>query len=816
MNYNPLDDEEERKRREAAAAMSDEAVASGGGAVAPTSFMDTAGQFIGNRVDQAMNRVSQAGDALMNPQAALQQRMANEQQQEAADTEVKTQTVKTYGDGSQEQVVKTQVPPEQAQKQQAPMNAMGPVAPNYGLATGQPQEGIRQPQPQAFATQPAQGQRQAFAASPENYSLAAGALQQPSQQGQAGIRQPQPATPTMLPQTGPISPQAGQVAGAPGASLAQAGAQAQAQAQVQDQENGISQQPAPWVQAANDAGTNLTKLFDVAAKHPESRDMIIGKMELALKNKTKEDEAMDIIKDAQNGGLKGLNKLQQAIRPEKGKAKEEVTVNDYLKAYMYKRLGLDAMAADVQNKIIGKDTKFGQVSIAGQNWQVETDPSGQIVRAKDDEGTIATEATLNKLRANAVKSGGQAYGFTGESNTIPVGQPDAGQEYRQRTNSVSGAIENVITTGPNAGTIYGGPPGAAKSVSTAYAKAVNQAFIDSETKPTLAASTEALKNAGMLGEDTYNRTLESIKRRAPDIFRQISSGQAGTPPAPTGTGATTGDNAKMLESLNRDLEANAREVARMPANDPRRKILVDERTKTEARIAELGGRVAPSVGGGAPAQGGGDSLTTIKGKQESAVAIDKAKQQSDINVAEAAKTERVKENAKTIDAKLDQLTSTQRVADTGIQNLQSGNHLFGGGTNQIEYFRQANIPLQERTTNFGNTQAILKLAATDNLETLSKYIKPLSNSDLAYIEKFNINERSSPAEVEKWLGHYYRAASAAYQRQADLYNNPQAPAGKAPPPLSPSGGLASQIPGQNPAAASLPVRKFNLATGRIE
>ena len=114
-----------------------------------------------------------------------------------------------------------------------------------------------------------------------------------------------------------------------------------------------------------------------------------------------------------------------------------------------------------------------------------------------------------------------------------------------------------------------------------------------------------------------------------------------------------------------------------------------------------------------------------------------------------------------------------------------------------EYFRQQSIPLQERTTNFNNTQAILKLAATDNLNTLSKYIKPLSNSDLTYIEKYNINERTSPAEVERWLSHYYRAASAAYQRQADLYNNPQAPAGKAPPPLSPSGGTASQIPGQN-------------------
>jgi hypothetical protein len=116
--------------------------------------------------------------------------------------------------------------------------------------------------------------------------------------------------------------------------------------------------------------------------------------------------------------------------------------------------------------------------------------------------------------------------------------------------------------------------------------------------------------------------------------------------------------------------------------------------------------------------------------------------------------------------------------------------------------------LVERTANFNNTQEILKLAATNNLETLSKYIKPLSNSDLSYIEKYNINERSSPAEVEKWLNHYYRAASAAYQRQADLYDNPQAPAGKAPPPLS-QGQATTQ-------GSSAPVRKYNPATGRLE
>ena len=67
---------------------------------------------------------------------------------------------------------------------------------------------------------------------------------------------------------------------------------------------------------------------------------------------------------------------------------------------MYARLGLNDLAADVQAKISGKDTKFGQVQLGGTSWSIETNAkTGEIIRAKDDEGNVATANTLNKLRA---------------------------------------------------------------------------------------------------------------------------------------------------------------------------------------------------------------------------------------------------------------------------------------------------------------------------------------------------------------------------------------------------------------------------------
>lgn len=649
-DINPLDDEEERKRREAAiAAMAGENAPMGRGPIEPT-FGEILSQGFDKRIGDAQNRIAQAGQMFSDPATALRQRMMGEQRQaaqdEAADTEVKTQTVKTYQDGSQERVVKTQVPAGQAQESggarlTTPIAGMpqnlpnaGPISPEDAQrqiqmaqmpqagasaqvagATQMPPQPQAQPRPQPQA-QPAMGQMP-----PANYGMATG-------QAPTGIRMPQAQPPAA-------------VAAAPGASLAQAGQVAQAQPVAGTPFTPTAErevaQPKLWVQAANDAGSDLAKLFDVAANHPESRDMIVGKMELALKNKTKEDAAKKLFEDAAGGSLKAQNEIFQNLRPEKGKPKEEITTGDYVKAILYKRLGLDALALDVQNKIIGKETKFGQVSLGGSNWEIETDPSGQIIRAKDENGVIATESTLNKLRAGAQKFGSQAFGFTGEANTIPQGQADAGQEYRQRTNSISGAIENVITTGPNANKIYSGPPGSAKSVGTSYSKALNDAFIKYKTKPELESATK-MREIAVQVDSGDGKTIAAvdaqIRQMTPQIFNQITGGQAGTPPAPTGVGGTaapgTSIDPNAVARTDRDIAELDRQIVRATqstAIDPARKaqqlqVLNDERNrlltaKQNMTPAGVPVQAAPAQGGGVGV-GGGSLASQLKTQTEAA------------------------------------------------------------------------------------------------------------------------------------------------------------------------------------------------------
>ena len=65
-------------------------------------------------------------------------------EQAAANAEVSTQKVTTYGDGSQTHTTTTEVPSPGSQAQRFP--PAGPVAPsavNYGLSTGQEQPGLQ-------------------------------------------------------------------------------------------------------------------------------------------------------------------------------------------------------------------------------------------------------------------------------------------------------------------------------------------------------------------------------------------------------------------------------------------------------------------------------------------------------------------------------------------------------------------------------------------------------------------------------------------------------------------------------------------------
>jgi len=722
MNYNPLDDEEERKRREAIAQrMEDEAMGNPVGPVNP-SFLDRVGTAVGNRFDNAMNRVSQAGDTLMNPGQAVYNRMMNdqreEQQQQAADTEVQTQTVKTYGDGSEERTVKTQVPAQQAQAQQPqPIQQqpqaqfggmMGPVAPNSPEA---------QQQAQMFAEQMARSQQNRGLTTPIS-GMPDNLPAQGKIPAEAANQRPQMA---QLPQPGPRVQVAGQTqmppqAAAPGASLAQAGAQAQAQprpqiqapqmaqaqAQAQDQENGISQQQAPWLQAANDAGNDRDKLFDVATRFPESRSMIMTKLEASIKNKNKEDEAMATLQAAQAGDLKAMNKIQQAIKPETGKAKQEVTVNDYLAAVLYKRLGLDSLAAEKQLKILGQDTKYAQITFGGSNWQVETTPNGQIVRAKDDQGNIATESTLNQLRAGGQKFGSQSTSFTGGIHTVPNASGDGQDLVMPTQNSLTGQAGFTYASGPKQGQPYTGTATPQpQSVGTSFQKAVDKALVDFKTAPSIAAAKAALERAALLdpGDNTLvNAVQQRINATSPEILRQATQPTQATSPeavsaAPTGNAARVAEAQRNIESIQRELAKPKPAGFSQQSEDQRKRILRDELAKNQA----IAGTSAAPAAGKSLAQREAD-LKVATTKRESDIATSAAIAQAEEKPPAEARGKGKASDITNQRAADENYALIRPVADLIKQSTGSGigarvddlARFFGVGTNGAQAIAQLN------------------------------------------------------------------------------------------------------------------------------
>jgi len=179
--------------------------------------------------------------------------------------------------------------------------------------------------------------------------------------------------------------------------------------------------------------------------------------------------------------LKGLtsdNPREQSDAIKKLRSKGEE--GSLFKAYIFGRLGLNDLSREEQAKIAGP--KFERSMVDGQNYLTEVNSKGGIVTAYDSSGRAVDDATLAKLNASATKFGTHAYGFTGGGITIPEGQPNAGQEYRQRTNSQTGQIENIITTGPDAGKLYTGTPGYEKRVTSQALIGQNQLIFDLQKK----------------------------------------------------------------------------------------------------------------------------------------------------------------------------------------------------------------------------------------------------------------------------------------------------------------------------------------------
>jgi hypothetical protein len=446
-------------------------------------------QAFNNRINRVGERFDTALNQFVNPGQTFVDRAS---QPDAANTEVHSQQVKTYADGSQEQVVKTQMP--------APIAPIAPVAPVTPEALAQPV--MAAPQSMAAATVMSDQQRQAAV---ERLQAAQQAQQpQPAQQAQpvvaaapAAAQLPADMIGQGVQLAGPVVP--GTVAAKPAygpvVTAAQLGSQsfpmtAAPAVPVAPAATAVPPAPSPvavaegaqallaaapneaaWIREANAAQGDFNKLLDIAARYPESRQAIQDQLKSGFQKQTMSDDAQKILEAASKGDPKALNKLELALRPSTGKQKEEVTTKDYLQAYLYSRLGLTELAANAQQKILGQTTKFGQIQLDGTNWTAEYNRNtGELVRAKDDEGNVATENTLNKLSAASMKLGTHVYAFTGEPSIVHE-KDGSIAEVRQRTNAITGAIENVYVTGPRSGEKYTGTEvPMAKSVLTSAAK----------------------------------------------------------------------------------------------------------------------------------------------------------------------------------------------------------------------------------------------------------------------------------------------------------------------------------------------------------
>ena len=503
--------EEERRRRleqEQAQYQTQDLESGGITAQRPgTGFMDMAGRYVDNRIGAAQQRIADVGQMFEDPEAALQRRMGLAVAEQPVEPTPVKQTITTDPrTGEQKMTISGSVQDLTAANPLTPTVSQ-PVTPGQAVAQDQ------QAQAQQLMQMPDAQQREQAAV--ERMRAAAAVTQPPPEAAPAGPSIPQglvagggvPARADIgqVPTPGP----AVQVAVAPtttvtgqtqvGAprdmqNLAQGGAQAAA---------APTPAPAPaepaWVAAANAAGNDFDKLIGVLAKHPEAEKQLKEKLFNVFEGKKKAEDAAKMFKAAENGDLKAWNKIQQEMRPERGKQKEEITVGDYVRAAVYARMGLTDLAQQAQAKILGKDTKFGQIQLGGTNWNVEQDAkTGELVRAQDDDGNVATKSTLNKLAASGLKTGTQAFNFTGGIHTVPKEDGSGIDLVMPIQNQQGGTAGFTYMSGPNKGKEYTGKATPQpQSIGTAAAKAEQGKQISLAYDPIIEA---AKKGAGFLGE----------------------------------------------------------------------------------------------------------------------------------------------------------------------------------------------------------------------------------------------------------------------------------------------------------------------------
>jgi hypothetical protein len=355
---------------------------------------------------------------------------AQPEQQDLSNTEVQSQQIKTYGDGSQEHTVKTQIPAPVAPTPQPQPVAQAQPAPEAAPApiVAAPVAPTPQPQPQAQPMAQAQSQPVVAPVAPQ------------AVQAQA---QPQPA-----PQAQP--------------QLAPAGAGASAEGNAGEAEAQAAMNPFERIAAEKKTPDELHHDAIVSARNetdPSKRLTAYAGL-LADKNVSPENKALanrfiaeDYLKERDKAEAE--KKIQEATPNDLARyMKEKPKEGSLIKAMLYARLGLTDLAQKEQ-ELISPTTRTGAELLDGQRYTVERNRDGDIVRAFNAQGKSADQTEIAQLSANSVgkiaaaKPGAEYKGPNGEiGRVVTVNKPNGATETYIESNGVRISPEDAKSWKP--------------------------------------------------------------------------------------------------------------------------------------------------------------------------------------------------------------------------------------------------------------------------------------------------------------------------------------------------------------------------------
>lgn len=378
------------------------------------AFTDILGQYVDNRLQGIQNQYSNATDLLSGDTNAWSNRlglMDDEEErkrkererlaQEAADREVQTQTIKTYQDGSQEHITKTQVAapvsPEQVVQQQVqPAQQPAPQP--------EPQMSMAQREAQAIQQQQAAAQPQPVAPQPTvNVEVQQAKAAEPVARPVNPVEQAQQPLPQAGPPVQVASTQAGAgvaeaakaaqttaQAAAPAAAPSVAAIGAQAQAGMMTPEE---RQQAAIVAAHNE--TDPVKRRQMFAQVLGASETTEGNRALANKYIAEDYIKQRKFKDAED-------QIASATPTELARyMKEQKKEGSYVKAILLARLGLTDLAKREQ-ELINPELKMETAVVGKDKYTVVRNPQGGVEQAFDIEGNRVGQEQLAKISAAAL------------------------------------------------------------------------------------------------------------------------------------------------------------------------------------------------------------------------------------------------------------------------------------------------------------------------------------------------------------------------------------------------------------------------------